>query len=483
MSFGRVRIAGFNGLDTQKGAFGSDPSTSPDAVNFVCRDGIMETAGGTRACAPELPVDGARLFQAFFRDAETKEDRKILMAAGGGGLYALTDGAWRMIGSGYGSDKWRAVNYRSGDGERILLVNGVDGLVSWDGVSGQAERLNVTQGGEEIIFEHMTLLYERLWGAVHAGAPDRVYWSESFAPEDWEVNYETPDAGGGFVDVATFDGSRIRAIVAAFDDVLIFKDRSMHRLNGTYPGEFSLTQVYGAEGTLADRTIAYTSDRLYFLGDEGLCVYDGMSVRTLSHAGEKKLGGLWERLNREAMDGACAVICRDVMYLALPLDGARENSHVLEYRLNEKTCSLTALAGVRDFMVVRDGGGEKLLCLIGKEIHEYGCGGTLAGQSVEARWTSPEISMGTLAAKRTVGRMNLIAEAHAAGGGNGLKLTLMSGEKERSRVIRLKEGMNMIRQRIRIRGRTFRFRIENVDGCSLTIPDGLEILLEEDSDL
>ena len=93
------------------------------------------------------------------------------------------------------------------------------------------------------------------------------------------------------------------------------------------------------------------------------------------------------------------------------------------------------------------------------------------------------IPMDTLAAKRTVGRMNLIAEAHAADGSTGMRLTLLSGDKEVSKEIRLKEGMNIIRQRLRIRGRTFRFRLENVDGCGLTIPDGLEILLEEDSDL
>jgi len=374
MSFKRLRIAAFSGLDTQKGEFGDNLSTSPDAVNFVCRNGIMETAGGAQVYAPTLPVAGARLFQAFFRDAAALDDRRILMASGGGGLYVLQDGEWKLIGSGYGSDEWRAVNYRSGESERLLLVNGVDGLISWDGTTERAQRLAVTQGGEEIIFEHMTLLYERLWGAVHAGAPDRVYWSESFAPEDWEINYDAPDAGGGFADVATFDGSRIRAIMAAFDDVLIFKDKSMHRLNGTYPGEFSLTQVYGSEGTLAARTIAYTSDRLYFLGADGLCVYNGMSVSTLEHAGDRKMTGLWERLNRQAMNKACAAISKDVMYLALPLDGAEENSHVLEYRLNERTCSLVALGGVQDWLVMREETGERLLCLIGNEICEYGVG-------------------------------------------------------------------------------------------------------------
>ena len=483
MSFKRLKIAGFRGLDTQAGDFHSDAATSPDAVNFVCADGRLTTAGGTLEYGPALPETCSRLFQGFFRDAETQADRRIMMAAGGGALYALTGGAWRQIGSGYQSDDWQAVNYRSGDKELILMVNGKDGIVSWDGGEGMAEIMHPAQGGEEICFEHLTLLYERLWGAVHAGTPDRIYWSESFAPEDWEVNYVTPEAGGGFLDVATFDGSRIRAIVAAFDDVLIFKDKSMHRLNGTYPGEFSLTQVYGSEGTLAARTIAHTADRLYFLGTDGLCVYNGMSVESLTHAGDKRLEEIWQRMNRNAMEKACAAIYRDVMYLSLPLDGSEENNYVIEYRLNDRSCSLVALGGVSDWLVLREAAGERLLGLIGDRVYEYGAGDTLAGRPVEAYWTSPEILLDSLAAKRTVGRIMMAVEAHAENHMPGMRLTLMSGDQVRSREIRLNEGVNLVRQRLRIRGRSFRFRLENVDGCRVTLPRGLEILLEEDSDL
>ncbi len=481
MGWKRLRIPHFRGLDTRRGDFGADAAYAADAVNFVCADGVMSTAGGTAEYAPMLPAAGESLFQAFFRDAQTMEEKRVLMVSGGGCVYALTDGVWKEIAQGCASDRWRFVNYRSGECELVLMVNGVDGMLSWDGVSERAEKMTALQGGQEIRFEHLTLLYERLWGAVHASAPDRIYWSESFAPEDWEVNYDAPDAGGGFLDVATFDGSRIRSIVAAFDDVLIFKDKSMHRLNGTYPGEFSLTQVYGSEGTIAPRSIVHTADRLYFLGTDGLCVYNGMSVSTLEHAGEKKLKGIWERMNRSAIGKACAAIWRDVLYLALPLDGARENSHVLEYRLNEKCASLVEIAGVKEWLVVREEAGERLLCLVGKKIFEYGRGGLLNGSMVKAHWVSPEITLGTLTTKCTVGRICMAVEAREEGA--EMRLVLMSGQKVREQRVRLGQGLNLIRQRLRMRGRTFRFRVENADGCELRFPDGMEIVLEEDSDL
>ena len=476
MGFRRLKIHGFKGLDTQKGDFHEDASVSPDAVNFICADGVMKTAGGTREYAARLPVQGARLFQAFFRDGGNGADRSVLMASGGGGIYALVNGAWKQIGSGYGSDEWESVSYRRNDEELILMVNGRGGMAAWDGKSERVTGMNPVQGGEEIRFEHLTLLYERLWGAVHADAPDRIYWSESFEPDNWEVDYTNPDEGGGFIDVATFDGSRIRAVKAAFDDVLIFKDKSMHRLNGTYPGEFSLTQVYGSEGTLAAKTIVSTASRLYFLGWEGLCVYNGMSVQTLMQAGERKLTGIWERMNREAITGACAAVFGDTMYLALPLDGAEENSHVIEYRLHDGTCSLVKLAGVREFLAVREEMGERLICLIGDRIYAYGEGGMLAGEPVEARWLSPVITPSSLDVKRTVSRMGMVIEAE---NGGAVRLVLTDGEKERTTVIPLKQGVNVVRQRMRIRGRTFRFSIENVDGCGMRLPDGLEILMEE----
>lgn len=207
-----------------------------------------------------------------------------------------------------------------------------------------------------------------------------------------------------------------------------------------------------------------------------------MSVESLSHMGDKKLEQIWKRMNRSALDRACVVIYRDVLYLSLPLDGSEENNYVVEYRLNDRSYSMVALNGVRDWLTVREGAGERLLCLIGKQIYEYGGGDTLAGTLIEAHWTSPEIMMDTLSARRTVGRIFMTVEAHAENGRPGIRLSLTSGKRTRSQEIRLENGVNLVRQRLRIRGRSFRFKLENMDGCRVELPRGLEILMEEDED-
>ena len=63
-----------------------------------------------------------------------------------------------------------------------------------------------------------------------------------------------------------------------------------------------------------------------------------------------------------------------------------------------------------------------------------------------------------------------------------IRITLYSDVKERTKLIPLKNGVNRIRKRVKIRGRVFRFRIENVNGDPMSINKGMEIRIEEDYD-
>ena len=475
-----LTISEFHGVDQSRGVHNADAATSPDSLNFISRYGYLRTTRGARVykSTPLLPASGKRVFQGFFGTDS------VLMASGGGKVFALKNGAWVTLGSGYKSDAWSAVNYRHEETDWIILVNGVDTAKYWDGKTDTLSELKMQQGNETLLFSHISLLYERLWGAVYVNAPDRIYWSESFEPDNWDFNVAVTDTGGGFADVATFDGSSIRAIVAAFDDILIFKDKSMHRLNGTYPGEFNLTQVYGSEGTLASRSIAYTADKLYFLNADGLCVYDGMMVSALALAGDRRLKNLWASLNHDAIDNACAAIYDGVLYLAVPTGDSTENTHVVEYELYSGTYSITTCAGITDWIVWREGQKEDLLCVIGDKICVYDEGVSMLGEPIHAVWTSPEITLGTLASKKQTGRiyMSVYSQSIDQSKTPQIKLAMLSGDKVRERVINLKNGTNIIRKRIKVRGRSFRFRIENVDGNPITINKGMEIALEEDFD-
>lgn len=478
MSDSMLRISAFRGIDQSRGDYSADASTSPDALNFICRDAALMTAPGMTALSPAPPSGCVRLFQGFFRNADG-EDVSRLLASGNGAVYALSDETWLCLGSGFSSDDWCAVNYRHEADDWLILANGKDRMQYWDGRSDSLSPLVATIGQSEVLFSRLTLIYERLWGAVTSDAPDRIYWSESFAPDNWELNAGQSETGGGFADVATFDGSRIRAVIAAFDDVLIFKDKSIHRLNGTYPGDFSLTQVYGSEGTLAARTIVHTATRLYFLGSDGLCVYDGMSASSLAHKGDRRMKNVFERVNYGAVSQACAALFDDVIYLAVPLDGATGNSHVIEYSLADGMWALLDCAGIRDWLVRRDGQTETLLCLTENGLFAFGAGSDFGGQPINARWVSPILTLETRSTRKRTGRIYLSVFAPKPA---SMKLTMQSESGRAEKVIPLSQGLNIVRKRLRVRGRFIRFSIESADGAPFSLPSGLEIELEEDTD-
>ena len=494
----KLNIDAFTGIDQSRGLYSGDYASSPDAVNFRTHNGMLMTTGGIAKYGAKVPnsvyasTDG-RLFQGFFRDASGNDTTKIVMALHGR-LYAANPdaGSWTAIAGSLSNNNWHAVNYRDGTNDWIIFTNGVDKAMHWNGRDAGAIPMDIIQGasdesqGEQLYFEQITMLNERLWGGVASAYPDRIYWSNTFDPEDWEFNFTDSEYdGGGYLDVATFDGSRIRAIVAAMDDILIFKDKSLHRLNGSYPGEFSLTQVFGTEGTLASRTIVNDGRALYFLASEGLVRYSGMTAVSLSSMGDERLKDIWPRINKSTIETACAAMVDNIIYLAVPLDGSIINTHVIEYDTTTGTYNLMAIPGVDDWLVLREGQKETLLFLSGDQLYRYNSGYTFYdGAPINAVWTTPWITCGSLASKKQTGRiyMSIIATSLDISRQPMIKLTMLSGSKVRSKTLKLKSGVNEIRKRVKIRGRSFRFKIENVNGDPLTINRGVEIHIEEDYD-
>ena len=507
----KLNIDGFTGIDQTRGVHSGDYGSSPDAKNFITRDGVLRTCGGVTKYGGTPPAyvtntgDG-RLFQAFFR-INGQDVSRIILALNHALYWADTSATtWTALGSEFPTNDWTAVNYRDEDNDWIIFTNGDTNCKAryWDGSSGAVMPIDIIQGyvededgtvisaGQQLHFQQITMLNERLWGGVASEYPDRIYWSNTFDPQDWEFNYtDSENDGGGFLDVATFDGSRIRAVVAAMDDILIFKDKSLHRLNGSYPGEFSLTQVFGTEGTLAPRTIVNNGKSLYFLSSEGLVQYSGMTATSLSAMGDKKLKDIWPRIRPGSISKACAAIMDGIIYLAVALDGAAMNTHVIEYDTRTGNYNIVELPGVDDWLVLREGQKETLLFLNVNQVYQYDSGYTFyynaqtqANDPINAEWTSPMISCGSLASKKQTGRIYMAVTATSldVSADPYIKLSMLSGNKTRTKLIKLKSGLNEIRKRVKIRGRTFRFKIENVNGDPLTIHRGMEIHIEEDYD-
>jgi hypothetical protein len=262
-------------------------------------------------------------------------------------------------------------------------------------------------------------------------------------------------------------------------------EHSVHKLSGTYPGEFTVSQIFGTSGTLSPRTIVNIGAAVYFLSNDGLCKYDGMSITPLKATGDRKLKDVWAAIDHNVFDKACAVVYGTVIYMAVCLDPSESsNTHVIEYDTVTQQYSLVELPGIDDFMVLREGQNETLLAISWGKVYRYDSGATFAGAPINAVWTSPEIDLGGVSSKKSTGYVYLLADATSleVGGPVRMKISMIVGSKVNSKIVPLVGGKNTVRARVKCRGRSFRFRLENMDGNPLTIYRGIEIMVEEDPD-
>ena len=210
-----------------------------------------------------------------------------------------------------------------------------------------------------------------------------------------------------------------------------------------------------------------------------------MTAVSLASTGDMRMKEIWPRINKSTIQTACAAIMDSIIYLAVPLDGSIINTHVIEYDTTTGNYNLIELPEIDDWLVLRQGQQETLLFLSDGQVYRYDSGYTFFNNTpINAVWTSPYISCGSLASKKQTGRiyMSINATSLDVNRPPQVKISMISGNKTRFKIIKLKPGLNEIRKRVKVRGRTFRFRIENLNGDPLTIHRGVEIHIEEDYD-
>lgn len=93
------------------------------------------------------------------------------------------------------------------------------------------------------------------------------------------------------------------------------------------PGEFSWRQQYGG-GTAYENTICIDGERVLMLGDDGLLQYDGLAVAPYY---QEFAYNIFKRMNKAALEEACACMWRGKYFISLPMDTSTTNNAVLIY--------------------------------------------------------------------------------------------------------------------------------------------------------
>ena len=195
----------------------------------------------------------------------------------------------------------------------------------------------------------------RLWAAdnVHNQTADTLWWSSledglSFS------SFNTAKIEGGI-------GGRITALQpirsTTAPQMLVFKERAIAVIE-TYWGansalipiaadqldaiKSSIRLVTANAGCVATNSVQFVPGApggdVYFLSFDGVRAIGRASDDTLNGAGiplSFTIQGTMDRLNFEHADKAVSVVHRDSYYLAVPLDGAVENTHILQFNMRK----------------------------------------------------------------------------------------------------------------------------------------------------
>lgn len=370
------KIGPFLGLDQSKDAFVLDGAYSPALQNVSVSRGVLRRAKGCEKVT-ETPLSGGILSLMAYHGANGTE----FLAANTQGVYALKEGSWVCLRQQATDGFYSCLNYAH-NGLPVALLGCAGQGLSYDGET--AADAVFPQGAK-----YLTLHYERVWAGGIQAEPDTLYWSSPYDPTNWAHDLASPASGGGFVLLPTWNGGRIRGVRTLFDDVVVFKDEDVLRIYGTYPGNYETAHVSGIVGPLQERTIVNAGNCVFFLSREGLCVYDGLSAVLWQ---KKRFCQVWETVNLSAASScACAAVLKDVLYLALPVEGSTENNLVVEIHLSDNTVLLRRGMQVNCFLA------EQGVLYYGAQdgfLYRYDEGESYAGAPIESRLWTAGLQMG-----------------------------------------------------------------------------------------
>lgn len=463
------RIDEFAGIDQSTGENGMSPAFSSEAFNMDTSDGNLSVAKGyTRHIAQPVPGEGPMRRLTLFHC--TDGDRVIVLE--GNNLYAWTGGQWSLIYTFTGGLLQGKVDFtqaRINGVDYLLIGSGEQAIVKYDGSTaslfGSAEALSDKH------VRYLAMYRSRLFAAGDQQNPNRLYWSKlpgsGRTIEDWEDDTSSVNVSGGHAEIGESGGDPIVGIAALSNQLLIFKKRSIYRLIGDKPSNFTVEKVDSDLETAPYTAIVASGDMLYFLTKGGLCRFNGVNAAPMADA--QRIRKILDAASVEDTRGAAA---RSRLYFTIR--EGEDSEAIVEYDLRRQTYMLRKGFGVAD---VAAWDGRLYLINSARYVYLFDDGTSYDGAPVEAKWRTPETDLfdkSGVKAMRSLcfrGCSNnsetaLIADV-AVGRGN-----------MRSRILLPLEQNDVTEVPLKNEGRTFSLTLSNEAGGSFTLTGGVELAFE-----
>ena len=488
-----VLVQGFAGLDQTGDGYNKNLRFAVEMENVDTTNGQFKPYRVGVQVGPEMVGKTigtlACLSRRYYVPTEQKD---LLVAFAGGRMYTRvlgSDDPWevrhlyRELGDGQVEDTGElelGTDYQSCVTYEINMINGVamsegpvDVLLFTSEEDGMfclyGHDLKVVQVDTPHAFSVISRYNERVWGTGVEDMQDWLFYSTAFDPFNWLANEEIPEDGAGSFASPSWDGDRFLALYPYGSALLAFKKNTIWKIIGTDPGEFIVRAQFGP-GTVVPNTIAVSGAYAFMLGYNGIVRYDGAQSVTYMQDNVQKL---FNRVNFDAISGACAVMQDRTYLLALPIDGSTVNNAVLAYNSREGTFTLRTGIYVRSFLQIEDRVLYTSSVAPGRimELCEE-------GHALPVLWKSGMQDLGLKSSVKSSFKVYYKAEAEAP---FELVIGIQTDKKLKEKLIQVKPG-KAARTAINVQGRYFQLIIRTRTIVPFSIVGGLKVDMELDPD-
>lgn len=372
-----VWIPEFRGMNQADDSLNGDLRFAAEAVNVETPNGVLQPHAGYETMDGEFEARVETMAHFHRRWYTGVGSKNTLVCASGGQLYTRQEGSidgWRQItlpGSigSFNCNVWSWVTYEINQVgldhplDVLLMSNAQDGMImveppdrpatwgdaiannlTWENPDHEtweddhAAKWNVTAVSTgDYKFGVIERYAERIWGAAVDGEPDLLVYSAPYDPTDWapadtELG-ELPEDHAGEISVPSWDGDSFSTLKAFGDQLLAFKEHRVWRILGTDPGEYTVKEQYGG-GAPFPNTVVVDVEQVIMAEEDGLAVYDGMSVKPFARDQVEKI---WRKVNRSAQDQMCAALFKNRYYIAIPVDGSTVNNALIVFNQEDNS--------------------------------------------------------------------------------------------------------------------------------------------------
>lgn len=269
-----------------------------DCRNFICKalGSLEKRSGQSRLNNVALPGPPHGLY-AYYNG----EDVRKLLVVAGNKLFAWNSSTEAFDELRSGLDE-SALTIFETCANYVVGMDGMSAPWKWSGTGTPSVLAGAPATGR-----YPVLFQEKLF-CVPGDNLSQIWWSESFAPEDWPaINYWSINEG---------DGDIIKGLKAFQGSLVIFKGRSTHLLRGNSLANFRLDPVDTQIGCVGPLAAADLGNRLYFVSDEGLYYFNGMNNVSIS---SNAIPLLWNDIDKKNLGNACVTSWNDLVWFSLPL--------------------------------------------------------------------------------------------------------------------------------------------------------------------